>query len=42
MTAAALVMSVLHQPEPVVMSWPLPKLFMYAGVAAAMTGKNFD
>ncbi|BBE51779.1 hypothetical protein OYT1_ch2263 [Ferriphaselus amnicola] len=42
MTAAALVMSVLHQPEPVVMSWPLHKLFMYAGIAAAMSGTTFD
>ncbi|WP_435626983.1 hypothetical protein [Candidatus Ferrigenium straubiae] len=42
MTAASLVMNVLHQPEPIVMSWPLPKLFMYAGIAASMSGRKFD
>jgi len=40
--AAALVMQVLNQAEPIVMSWPLPKLFMWAGIAAAMSGRKFE
>jgi len=40
--AAALVMNVLHQPEPIVMAWPLPKLYMWAGIAAAMSGRKFE
>jgi hypothetical protein len=32
----------LHQPLPVVEALPLPKLFLLAKVAAAMSGRKFS
>lgn len=40
--AIGLVMQVLHQPEPIIVAWPLLKLFTYARLAAAMSGRKFD
>lgn len=39
--AVGLVMSVMHQPEPIIVVWPIEKLFMYAKLAAAMSGRKF-
>jgi hypothetical protein len=39
--AGALVMSVLHQPLPVVRALSLQELFTWAQVAAKMTGREF-
>jgi hypothetical protein len=35
-------MHVMHQPLPVVEKLPLPKLFMLAKLAAAMSGRTFE
>jgi hypothetical protein len=35
-------MSVLNQPEPIILAWPLTKLFTYANLAATMSGRKFD
>jgi hypothetical protein len=32
----------MHQPLPVIEALPLPKLFMLARLAAAMSGRKFD
>lgn len=34
-------MSVLNQPEPIILAWPLRKLFIYADMAAALSGRQF-
>lgn len=31
----------LHQAEAAIVHWPLHKLYVYAGMAAAMSGKRF-
>ena len=41
LTAMALLMNVMHQPIPVVEALPLKKLYVLAGLAAAMSGRQF-
>jgi len=40
--AMALVMHALNQPESIVATWPLQKLFMYARIAAELSGRKFE
>jgi len=40
--AVSLVMHAMHQAEPIITAWPLSKLFTYAKISAAMTGRKFD
>jgi hypothetical protein len=39
--AVALVARELHQPLPVVKAMSLPELFLFAKIAAAMSGRKF-
>ncbi len=34
-------MSVMNQPEPIILAWPLRKLFVYAELAATLSGRQF-
>lgn len=42
MMAVGLMMTVMHQPMPVIEAMPLKKLFVFAGLAAAMSGRKFE
>ena len=42
MVAVGLVMHCMHQPEPIIMAWPISKLFIYARLSAALTNRKFD
>jgi len=42
MAAVCLVMNVMHQPLPIVKGLPLTELFVYAKVAAEMSGREFN
>jgi hypothetical protein len=42
MMAVGLMMNVMHQPLPVIEALPLKKLFVLAGLAAAMSGRKFE
>lgn len=40
--ACSLVMHAMHQPLPIVKALPLSELFIWARMAALMTGREFD
>lgn len=42
MMAVGLMMNVMHQPLPVIEELPLQKLYVFAQLAAAMSGRKFE
>jgi hypothetical protein len=42
LVAVGLLMNVSHQPLPVIKAMPLQELFVYANIAAVMSGRKFE